>query len=276
MSLDVVESGSFVTDDVRRKPTNQLRIVSWNVARGSRLKEVIEFLRATNADLICLQETDRNARRTGRRNIAAGIASALSMNYVFGVEFEELSEGNGDLRAHHGQATLSPFPLSDARILRFSRQSRFWHPYWFIPKLAVFQRRIGGRMALFSHVQFGNKKVAIYNVHFESRSDDVRQAQLAETLQYAGYDSSDSRIVIAGDFNLDVEEHSVASVIHAAGFENPLENKAVRTTPSAHFGRKDAIDWILFKGTMRVVSAQVHDSVTTSDHYPLSVTLRTP
>lgn len=275
MSLDVVESGSFVADDVARKPTDQLRIVSWNIARGARLKEIIEFLRATNADLICLQETDRNARRTGCRNVAADIASALHMNYAFGIEFEELSEGNSLMRAHHGQATLSAFPLSDVRILRFSRQSQFWHPYWFIPKLAMFQRRIGGRMALLSHVQFGDKTVVVYNVHFESRSDRVRQAQLAEALEHSRRFDSDCRIVLAGDFNLDAAEHSAASVIHAAGFENPLTNKAARTTPSAHFGRKDAIDWIFFKGTVRVVATQVHDSVTASDHYPLSLTLKT-
>ena len=102
MSLDLVEFGSFVTDDPVRKPTDQLRVVSWNIARGARLNEITDFLRATNADLICLQETDRNARRTGRRNIAAEIASALRMNYAFGVEFEELSEGDRYLRADHG------------------------------------------------------------------------------------------------------------------------------------------------------------------------------
>ena len=273
MSLDLIETGSFVSEDIARKPPDQLRVVNWNIARGARLHEIIEFLRATNADLICLQEADRNALRTGRRNIAAEIASALRMNYAFGVEFEELSEGDRHLRAHHGQATLSPFPLTENRILRFARQSRFWHPYWFIPKLAMFQRRLGGRMALLSHVRIAGKTVAVYNVHLESRSESVRRDQLSETLTSARQYNDDVPILLAGDFNLDVVQSSGASMIAAGRFENALSNKGFRTTPSTHLGRKDAIDWILFKGKMRVVTAQVHDSITASDHYPVSLTL---
>ena len=274
MSLDLLESGSFVTDDVAPRATDQLRIISWNIARGARLNEITDFLRATNADLICLQETDRNARRTARRNIAAEIASALRMNYAFGVEFEELSESDGHLRAHHGQATLSPFPFTDGHILRFARQSRFWHPYWFVPDLAIFQRRLGGRMALLTHVRLGTKTVAVYNVHLESRSDSVRQAQLSEAVQDARRYDGSTPIILAGDFNLDVAEGRAASMIDAGRFENPLRNKGIRTTPSTHFGRNDAIDWILFKGAMRVVTAQVHDSIKASDHYPVSLTLK--
>ena len=274
MSLDLIESGSFVKNDVTCSPTDELRIVSWNIARGARLKEIIEFLHTTNADLICLQETDRNARRTGQRNVAAEVASALRMNYIFGVEFEELSERDAGVRAHHGHATLSPFPLTDTGLLRFSRQSRFWHPYWFVPNLAIFQRRIGGRMALVTLLRIGGQTVAVYNVHFESRSEGVRRAQLSETVQDASRYDGATPVVVAGDFNLHVAEHPARSVIEAARFENPFKNKIDRTTPSSHFGRKAAIDWILFRGAMRVVVAQVHDSVTASDHYPLSVTLK--
>ena len=274
MSLDLIESGSFVQNDGACNPTDQLSIVSWNIARGTRLDEVIKFLRAANADLICLQEVDRNARRTGRRNIAAEIAAALRMNYSFGVEFEELSDVDKELRAHHGQATLSTFPLTNGRILRFSNQSRFWHPYWFVPNLAVFQRRIGGRMALATDLQIGAKTVRVYNIHFESRSERVRQAQLSEAIEQAGRCDGSTQVVIAGDFNLDAAEHSASAVIDAAGFNNPLKNKIAQTTPTTHFGRKDAIDWVLFKGPMRVAAAQVHDSVKVSDHYPLSVTLK--
>lgn len=273
MSLDLIESGSFISDDVAPRATNQLRIISWNIARGARLNQIIEFLRAANADLVCLQEADRNALRTGRRNIASEIASALRMNYAFGVEFEELSECDGNLRAHHGQATLSPFPLTSVRVLRFARQSRFWHPYWFVPKLAMFQRRIGGRMALLSHVRIREMTVAVYNVHLESRSEKVRQDQLSETLTSARQYDPEVPILVAGDFNLDAAQNSAAPTIDAARFENPFRNKGERTTPTTHFGRRDAIDWILFKGKMRVVTAQVHDSVTASDHYPLSLTL---
>ena len=276
MSLDHVETGSFSSEDVALQPKDRIRVVSWNVARGSRLAEVIEFLRGTNADLVCLQETDRNARRTGRRNIAAEIASVLRMNYVFGIEFQELAEGARESPAYHGQATLSLFPLTDSRMVRFRKQTRFWHPYWWVPRLARFQRRVGGRMALLTNVCIGGKMLAVYNLHLESRNDSIRRAQLSELLQDARQYDCDTPIVLAGDFNLDVTEASAASAIVDRRFHNPFEHEHLRTTPSNHFGRKGAIDWILINGKLCSVAARIHSSVSASDHYPLSLTLRLP
>ena len=274
MSLDAIETGSFSSENGAPQQKDQIRVISWNVARGSRLAEIIAFLRGSKADLICLQETDRNARRTGCRNIAAEIASELRMNYAFGIEFEELAEGSNGSPAHHGQATLSRFPLTDCRILRFRNQSRFWHPHWWVPRLAKLQRRLGGRMALLSHVRIGERALAVYNLHLESRSDNVRRAQFSEVLEDAGRYSCDTPIVLAGDFNFDLTECSASSAIAAMRFNNPLAHEHQRTTPSSHIGRTSAIDWILIKGQLCSVAARVHSSVSASDHYPLSVTLR--
>ena len=95
------------------------RSVSWNIARGAKLDAVIEFLLGADADIIFLQESDRNAGRTSYRNVARAIAQNLKLNYVFGSEFEELAQGSRASPAYHGQATLSRWPLSDSSILRF-------------------------------------------------------------------------------------------------------------------------------------------------------------
>lgn len=274
MSLDAIETGSFSSENIALQPKDRIRVVSWNVERGSRLAEIIAFLRGLKADLICLQETDRNARRTGRRNIAAEIASELRMNYAFGIEFEELAEGSSGSPAHHGQATLSPFPLTDSRILRFRKQSRFWHPYWWVPNVAKFQRRLGGRMALLSNVRMGGRTLAVYNLHLESRSASTRRAQLSELLQDARQYDGNTPIALAGDFNLDMTERAAASAIVDMRFLNPFEHEHQRTTPFNHVGRHGAIDWILINGQLCSVAARVHSSVSASDHYPLSLTLR--
>jgi endonuclease/exonuclease/phosphatase family metal-dependent hydrolase len=273
MSLDIVETGSFSSEDAAPQPKDLIHIVSWNIACGSRLAEIIEFLRRSNADLICLQETDCHARRTEGRNIAAEIANALRMNYAFGIEFQELAEGSSGSPAYHGQATLSPFPLMDCRILRFRNQSRFWHPYWWVPKVAKLQRRLGGRMVLLTNITIGDKQIAVYNLHLESRSDSTRRAQLSEVLQAANLNDRNVPIVLAGDFNFDLNG-AAASAVADMRFHNPFEHEQQRTTPSNHIGRKGAIDWILIKGQLRSVAARVHSSVLASDHYPLSLTLR--
>ncbi len=121
---------------------------------------IIEFLSKASADLILLQEADVNARRTQHRNIAREIAQALRMNYVFGREFQELTQGNHSSPAYHGQATLSRFPILSSRILTFGRQSGFWRPRWFIPQLEKSERRLGDRMALVSQVGWLEKRLA--------------------------------------------------------------------------------------------------------------------
>src|SRR5271167_2576315 len=198
--MEEIETGSFLSAADSRVPGHEIRVVSWNINRGEQLDGVLEFLRRTPADLVLLQETDVNARRTRYRNVAREIAQALRMDYVFGFEFEELTQGNQDSPAYHGQATLSRMPISESRILRFSRQSGFWRPRWYIPNNSQFQRRLGARMALVSHISWLETQLILYNVHLESRGDDaLRRSQLAEILQDMQRYESTVPIIVAGD-----------------------------------------------------------------------------
>jgi endonuclease/exonuclease/phosphatase (EEP) superfamily protein YafD len=48
----------------------------------------------------------------------------------------------------------------------------------------------------------------------------------------------------------------------------------VRTTPSRSlFDRGRPIDWIFARGSIRAATLRIHNSVSASDHYPLSVRL---
>ena len=116
--MEQIETGSFISSELMECPTT-LRAVSWNIARGAKLDAVIGFLLGADADIIFLQEADRNAGRTSYRNVARAIAQNLKLNYVFGSEFEELAQGSRESPAYHDQATLSRWPLSDRTILRF-------------------------------------------------------------------------------------------------------------------------------------------------------------
>jgi endonuclease/exonuclease/phosphatase family metal-dependent hydrolase len=270
-----LETGSFIrTPDPFARP-NAVRIVTWNVNRGQRLHEVIEFLAGASADLILLQETDLNARRTQGRNVAQEIAQALEMNYVFGYEFEELAQGQNGTHAYHGQATLSRFPISNSRILRFHRQSRFWLPRWFIPRIGPLQRRLGGRMALISYVDLPERKLIAYNVHLESRGDDVRCSQLSELLDDVSHNASGVQIVVAGDFNADLHREPIAAAISKSGLSNPFARISnLSTTVPSRFNGSRTIDWILTKGPLIAFEPKLHGAVRASDHYPLSLIFR--
>jgi endonuclease/exonuclease/phosphatase family metal-dependent hydrolase len=92
-------------------PPSSIRVVDWNIDRGLQLRSIIDFLGDAKADILILQEVDMNARRTHRLNIAQEIAQKLRLNYVFGREFVELTQGSDTSPAYHGQATLSRWKI---------------------------------------------------------------------------------------------------------------------------------------------------------------------
>jgi endonuclease/exonuclease/phosphatase family metal-dependent hydrolase len=274
-SIDEIETGNFaIIHSVLSRP-DSIRAVNWNINRGLQLPRIVEFLASTKADLILLQESDLNARRTHHVNIAREISQKLQMNYIFGREFQELSQGSRGSPAYHGQATLSRWPLSNSRIIRFQRQSNFWRPRWFLPEIEPFQERIGGRLALVSDANIAGRTIATYNLHLESKGDDaLRYSQLEEALHDGRRYDWDTPILLVGDFNLDLSGGPAAASISRAQFQDAFADHQVPTTPSRSLlshGR--TIDWMFARGPIRATEPEVNRSISASDHYPLSITL---
>lgn len=159
-----------------------LRIVQWNIERGleydvmrtaftnpksfrrfidskaradgseGRNTILQQVMSLQQADVIVLNEVDWGMKRSNYRNVAADLASALGMNYAYGVEFvevdpialgiekfEELSEKDrreltaeitvkpNRYRGLHGSAILSRFPLQNVRVQPFEHQPHDWY-----------------------------------------------------------------------------------------------------------------------------------------------------
>ena len=275
MSIESIETGTFAPPVAPAAQPEKLRVVSWNIARGAHLESISEFLVGADADLILLQESDSNNRRTTYRNVARDLAYNLGMNYAYGIEFQELGQGSRASPAYHGQATLSRLPLSEPRILRFQKQSSFWRPRWWIPPLSAFQRRIGGRMALVTRLAIGNRSLVVYNLHLESRNgNELRLCQFTELLGDTRRYGAGAIVLLAGDFNFDVRAVHERSAVHTAGFSNPFARLGMPTVVSGSFHRDRTIDWILIRGEATPLCSQIHNSIAGSDHYPLSLTVR--
>jgi endonuclease/exonuclease/phosphatase family metal-dependent hydrolase len=273
--MDQIISANFAPSRWATWPASSLRIVDWNIDRGLQLSAIIDFLASTQADILILQEVDLNARRTHQLNIAEEIARKLQMNYVFGREFQELVQGSKTSPAYHGQAILARWPIANPRLIRFSRQSHFWQPHWFVPKIEPFQERLGGRIALIAEINVAGSKIVIYNLHLESRgNDELRLAQVQEVLADVARQNPECSVIVAGDFNLDASKNDPASAFATAGFQDAIAVPQMPTTPSRHLlepGRR--IDWAFIRGPIRATSGRVHNQVKASDHYPISFTL---
>ena len=165
-----------------RKLGTFLRVVQWNIEEGieyeaiaaafsdsrrfaklldssaypSGSKDRKEILQQValmkQADVIVLNEVDWGMKRTDYRNVAADLATALRMNYAYGVEFVEVdpialgTEGFEEVSAEdreklktqiavdksryrglHGSAILSRFPLENVRLQPFANQPHDWY-----------------------------------------------------------------------------------------------------------------------------------------------------
>ena len=272
MSTKEIIAENFAPSQWLSWPRSSIRVVDWNIDRGLQLQSIIDFLGDSNADIFILQEVDINARRTQRLNVAQEIARKLRLNYVFGREFVELTQGSDTSPAYHGQATLSRWKISNPRIIRFREQSDFWKPRWYLPSLAPFQERLGGRIALVSEVNISGVSIVSYNLHLESRAnDELRLAQLGEVLRDATAYEPARLTVIAGDLNLDVSKSPSAVAISREGFIHAVPTGRLATTPSRHLLEPARhIDWAFVRGPVQVNTGRVHNSVKASDHYPIS------
>ncbi|MBK1833149.1 endonuclease/exonuclease/phosphatase family protein [Roseibacillus ishigakijimensis] len=89
----------------------QLRVTAYNIRHGAGrdgkvdLDRTAAVLRALDADLIALQEVDKNCRRSGQRDLAAELAQRLGMTHRFG-KFMDYQGGE------YGMAILSRLPIT--------------------------------------------------------------------------------------------------------------------------------------------------------------------
>jgi len=148
----------------------------------------------------------------------------------------------------------------------------FLGPHWFLPEIAPFQERLGGRLALVSDANIAGKTIVTYNVHLESRGDDqLRCSQLEEVLEDSKRHTSNTAVLLTGDFNMDVSQGPAAGAITRAQFQDAFANHHEPTTPGSFLEHGRIIDWIFTRGRVRSIKPLVHRSVSASDHYPLSI-----
>ena len=243
------------------KNTQDLKVLTWNIERGAAYDDILSLLRRVDADVVLLQEVDRDCRRTKYRNVARDLAAALHMNWIAAGEFQEMGEARGRTPAITGQAILSRFAIEDASVLRFRAQDR-WR--WSINPA---QPRRGGRMALKARTA----GVVVYNTHIESgRNRVLQQRQMAEIVADQAA-TAESAVLIGGDFNNGPILRSLTlSSLASASFIDALGDAAKRGPTSR--GQTHPIDW-LFIRRITPAGGVVVDAKRASDHSPVMAAL---
>lgn len=253
-------------------PIPSIRVASWNIDHGSRLDTISAELQKNPADLFLLQEVDRNAARSGQRDVAVELGKRLGMHVAYAAEFEELSQERGG-QAFIGQATLSRLPILKSRVLHFQKQSGFWKPRAWLPSsLPLMQRRFGERVALVTELEFAGRRMVVYNAHLESRSAGrIQAAQIDEMLADLKQQYPDgTAAILGGDLNTKYFPSIFLHKLERAGFHSATGERIERTHTIAM-----ALDWLFARGSIKLDGGAVRRDIKGSDHYPVYARLTT-
>jgi endonuclease/exonuclease/phosphatase family metal-dependent hydrolase len=229
-----------------------------DTARQNNLARVAELVRGTGADLVLLQEVDRNTERSGPQDQPAELARLTGYSVAFG---RTISFQGGD----YGIALLSRWPIQRDTLIPLTVTAP--------PGRTAEGREQRG--VLLARVAAPGGPLAVLNTHLDHTGDDVwRVQEIARVLRAAAtVDARQVPVLVGGDLNA-LPESPVHEQLRAAGFRDVWPECGTgdaMTFPAGAPVRR--IDYLYVAGAVRCVEARVLPS-DASDHRPLLVRLR--
>lgn len=230
----------------------RLRVVTYNIhhAEGTDgrldMDRIAGVLRELDADVVCLQEVDRNQPRTERLDMPALFAEKLGMTPAYGVNYRF---SGGD----YGVLTLTRPPLLAQKNTCLANPEGVAET----------------RGCLTVTVRWQDREVDIHNTHLGLNPKE-RAAQVADILPLL---RPDTPTLLLGDLNEGPDAPAVARLREklADTFTGPKDEGSL---PDAKKARR--IDFILASPHFQAVESVVHVTDTTrlaSDHFPCRAVL---
>jgi len=188
-----------------RLPQNKtLGAVAWNIERGKSFDGILELFdhhpAFKAADLVLLTEVDLGMGRSGNRNVAAELAAAHGMDWVFANHYLVLCAGDrGEKHVRepnalglHGSALLSKVPIRRVASLSLPEYK---------DKFRDFEKRFGHKRALLVEVELADGPLTVAVVHLDPFcAPAYRAAQMRAVIegieQFGG-----ERVLLGGDLN---------------------------------------------------------------------------
>jgi endonuclease/exonuclease/phosphatase family metal-dependent hydrolase len=225
-------------------PAGPLRVVTYNIHAGlvSSLDEVGDVLEDLDADVIALQEVDRDARRTGYRDQAGDLAARLDMDYAYGAA---KARGDGDF----GVAVLSRLPFGGAERIDLPSELSFEPRATVAADLCA----AGGPIRVFAA-----------HADLSPAAQQHQQRALAELAQpWVG-----QGVVVAGDLNATADEEGLQAL-----FDTPLDDVGGDYADEPTCGDR-RIDFLLADGALSERAVDAHVVVSdASDHHAVVIDL---
>lgn len=179
LPLEIIGENSISDSSAYADRAETVRVVQYNSKNcdnGKKIQEIAEEIQREAPQIVCLQELDWDAKRSGGQELAKLLAEHLSMNYLFipSIPFE------GGL---YGIAILSVYPLENSTRTELS-----------------VQKGEEARVLAKTTVDIHGKTVEILNTHLSFESKASRQAQFGVLRENT---ESAERFILCGDFNVE-------------------------------------------------------------------------
>ncbi|MEZ4454552.1 MAG: endonuclease/exonuclease/phosphatase family protein [Nannocystaceae bacterium] len=223
----------------------EIRAVAWNIERGKRWEPLRSVLRdhpvLSDIDLLFLTEVDIGMGRSQNRNVAAELAEAIGMNYVFANQHLVLAPGDSGEQDHHtpntlalhGCALFSRWPIRRFAAVPLPERRDKFH---------ALEKRLGQKRTLVAEIELSDGPLTAVVVHLDPfASPRHRAAQLRRIVASVRHFGG-SRILLGGDLNTNTYNLSsppllVANLVHKLmrfGVAGTIEQYM---TPDEHFER---------------------------------------
>lgn len=200
----------YVAEGARPRLASFLRVVEWNIERGTRLDGIIKVLNSHPvlkfSDLLILNELDEGMVRSGNVNVALILSRELKAHAIYGAEYLEFTKGVGaeldlpgeNASALHGNAILTRHSFSNARLARLPRCENNYESA---------EKRLGGRVGIMVDLEIGGVTVTSATAHLDVvNTPGCRAKQMRGFLEAieSGLKASSReapRVIFGGDLN---------------------------------------------------------------------------
>lgn len=254
-------------DSVLKKPQDAIRFVTFNVAHGRglalyqglvdsdhiqhNLEQLGAYLKRLDADVVGLQEIDKDCNWSGNINQLKVIAREAGFPYQ---EFGINNRNGGDYRLFYGNAILSRYPILDFQN----------HPFG--------DASVAEKGFLTAELDVEGQRVTCVVTHLDPIRGSEREKQVKRMVDVIG--EIDTPVVVMGDFNCELDAESpMKTLCKELGLQIPRFERTERDTYWQLLNKTIdfvfASDGIKYKG-YRVGEAKL------SDHHPVIADLVLP
>jgi endonuclease/exonuclease/phosphatase family metal-dependent hydrolase len=231
-----------------------LRILCYNIHHANPpskpelidIDAIVKVIKESDADIVAMQEVDKNTLRSGNIDEAKLIAEKTGLHYQF---FKAIDHDGGD----YGLAIFSRYPLKKTKLIQ-------------LPQQIVAEKRI----LAYATIAIGKQKIVFANTHLDAtKTNENRIAQMEYILKVM--EDITLPVILCGDLNSIAGSEAIKLL--DTQFKRTCIDNCPGTVPVVNPRR--TIDYIASKNLIfQLVDYKVLDETYASDHRAISATFK--